>query len=56
MSSDNSAFVMVSSRNYTSSIFVPCPMDMFESMRIDPGFQRVFVLFIDRMVNNHHLG
>jgi hypothetical protein len=56
MGLDNSALVVKSSRDYTFPVLIPCPMDTFELMGIDPGFQRVLVLLVDRMVDDHRLG
>ena len=47
------SFVVKTSSYYLSYILIPCALNPFESMRVDPGFKCVFVLFIYWVFNCH---
>ena len=37
--------------DHSSTSFIPCSMDVFEMMQIDPWFERVFILLIRWVVD-----
>ena len=50
------SFVVSPPGNHSSTSLIPCSMDVFEMMQIDPWFERVFVLLIRWVVDGGGTG
>ena len=46
MGFDNGSRPFSNVRNYPPSVFVPCPVDLLQLVRVDPRFEGVFVLLL----------